>query len=65
MNDLQLNILKSTIALLSDTNKDAIIQHLEFKMNEIKDQLVDVTSDVVLLRTKYYELKELSKLYNV
>ncbi len=65
MNDLQLNILQTTIGLLSDANKDSMIKHLEFKMDEIKDQLVDVTSDVVLLRTKYYELKELSKLYNV
>lgn len=65
MNDLHLNILKTTIGLLSDTNKDAMIKHLEFKMDDIKNELVETTSDVELLRAKYYELKELSKLYNV
>lgn len=65
MNDLQLNILQATIGLLSDTNKDAMIKHLEFLMDDIKNELLDTTSDVDLLRNKYYELKELSKLYNV
>lgn len=65
MNDLQLNILQATIGLLSDTNKDAMIKHLEFLMDDIKNELLDTTSDVELLRAKYYELKELSKLYNV